>query len=414
MRATDSGKPSRERRDTVRRMAAFLGQGGAARGAGAGPEPALGSYAAWVRAAIGSLIESRGEAISLFDSSVPEPVELLRAMLADAFGHGLTSRYTSAFVSGNPFVVRQLQQRYGVGADSILCTTGATGALSLLYRAFLGAGDRVLVENPGFDLFAGFGEALHVGVDRFDRNPRDFMLDPARVAAAVRPRTRLIVVSNLHNPSGALTGDAELREVARIAARAGAHLIVDEVYREYAPDSVRPAPAMTLGDNVVSVSSLTKIYGLSTLRCGWVVAHPAIVARVRALHDEFEFGVSKLAHAVAALVLETPAPYEAFHRASLEAARPIMERYHAGWIADGLVTGEMPAHGCIYFPRLVGVDDTAAFARQLSDEHRVFVAPGEFFGAPGHVRIGFAQDPSRLDDGLRRLTAALQVARAGR
>jgi aspartate/methionine/tyrosine aminotransferase len=392
-------------------MSAFPGQDGSMRGAAPAGEPAIGSYAAWVRSAIGALVASKGEAISLFDSSVPEPVELLRSTLADAFGHGLTSRYTSAFVSGNPFVVGQLQKRYAVGASSILCTTGATGALSLLYRAFLGAGDRVLVENPGFDLFAGFGDALHVGVDRFDRNPRDFSLDPARVAAAVRPRTRLIVISNLHNPSGALATDAELREVARIATRAGAHLIVDEVYREYAPDRVRPSPAMTLGDNVISVSSLTKIYGLSTLRCGWVVAHPDIVARVRALHDEFEFGVSKLAHAVAALVLENPAPYEAFYRASLDSTRPIIERHHAEWTRAGLVTGELPDHGCICFPRLVCVDDTAAFSRRLSDTHGVFVAPGEFFGAPGHVRIGFAQEPARLEEGLRRLTAVLREAR---
>lgn len=394
-------------------MAAFLGTGGIARGAGTGPEPAIGSYAAWVRASIGQLIELHGEGVSLFDSSVPEPVELLRTTLADAFGHGLTSRYTNAFVRGNPFVVRQLQQHYDVGADSILCTTGATGALSLLYRAFLGAGDRVLVENPGFDLFAGFGEALHVGVDRFERNPRDFSLDPARVAAAVRQRTRLIVISNLHNPSGALVGEDELREVARIATRAGAHVIVDEVYRDYAPEGVRPPPAATLADNVVSVSSLTKIYGLSTLRCGWLAAHPAIVARVRALHDEFEFGVSKLAHAVAALVLENPAPFEDFRRRSLEATRPILERFHADWLANGLVEGALPAYGCIYFPRLVGIDDTAAFARQLSDEQRVFVAPGEFFGAPGHVRIGFAQEPAKLEEGLRRLTGAL-LSQAGR
>lgn len=395
-------------------MAAFLGQGVSTHGIAAGADDALGSYAAWVRAAIGSLIASQGEAISLFDSSVPEPVELLRATLADAFGHGLTSRYTSAFVRGNPFVVHQLQQRYGVGVDSILCTTGATGALSLLYRAFLGAGDRVLVENPGFDLFAGFGEALHVGVDRFERNPRDFSLDPARVAAALRPRTKLIVLSNLHNPSGALVADDTVREVARIAARAGAHLIVDEVYREYAPEAVRPSPAMTLADNAISVSSLTKIYGLSTLRCGWVAAHPTIVARVRALHDEFEFGVSKLAHAVAALVLEHPAPYDAFHLASLAASRPIVERVHREWVADGLVTGDLPAHGCIWFPRLVGVEDTAAFSQHLSEVQRVFVAPGEFFGAPGHVRIGFAQDPARLQDGLRRLEAALRERRATR
>lgn len=372
---------------------------------------ATGSYAAWVRAAIGAILASRGASISLFDSSVPEPVDLLRSTLADAFGHGLTSRYTSAFVRGNPFVVAQLERRYGVSTDSILCTTGATGALSLLYRAFLGAADRVLVENPGFDLFIGLGEAQRVGVDRFDRDPRNFSLDPERVASALHPRTRLIVVSNLHNPSGMLASNDTLREIARLADKQGALLIVDEVYREYAGADM-PAPAAPLAHNVVSVSSLTKIYGLSTLRCGWIVAQPALVARVRALHDEFEFGVSKLAHAVAALVLEQPGPYEEFSRACVAAARPILERHHHQWRTEGLVEGELPRHGCIYFPRLVGITNTHAFATAMAQRCGVYVAPGEFFGAPGHVRIGFAQKPAQLETGLARMTDTLRSFRS--
>lgn len=388
-------------------MVAEFGQE-ASRGNAARP---TGSYAAWVRSAIGAILASRGASISLFDSSVPEPVDLLRSTLSDAFGHGLTSRYTSAFVRGNPFVVAQLERRYSVDADSVLCTTGATGALSLLYRAFLGAADRVLVENPGFELFIGLGEAVRVGVDRFDRNPRDFSLDPDRVASALHPRTRLIVVSNLHNPSGMLASDDTLREIARLADKQGALLIVDEVYREYAGADM-PAPAAQLAHNVVSVSSLTKIYGLSTLRCGWIVAQPAIVARVRALHDEFEFGVSKLAHTVAALVLEQSGPYEEFSRACVAVARPILEHHHRQWLTEGLVEGELPRHGCIYFPRLVGIANTHAFATAMAERHGVFVASGEFFGASGHVRIGFVQEPARLEMGLARMTDALRSFRS--
>ncbi len=373
--------------------------------------PSPGSYAAWMRSALGAISASQGAAISLLDSSVPEPVDLLRNTLADAFGHGLTARYTSAFVRGNPFVVAQLERRYDVDADSILCTTGATGALSLLYRAFLAAGDRVLVENPRFELFAGLAEALHVGLDSFDRDRCDFSLDPDRVARALHPRTRLIVVSNLHNPSGMLASTDALRRIARLADKQGALLIVDEVYREYAGAHM-PPPAASLAHNIVSVSSLTKIYGLSTLRCGWVVAQPPLVARVRALHDEFEFGVSKLAHAVAALVLEQPEPYEEFSRSWVAAARPILERHHQQWRAEGLVQGELPRHGCIYFPRLVDIANTHAFANAMAQRDGVFVAPGEFFGAPGHVRIGFALEPAQLDMGLARMTDALRSHRS--
>lgn len=368
----------------------------------------FGSYTAWARSAIGQLMERSGQAISLFESSVPEPVELLQSTLQEAFGHGLTSRYTSAFVRGNPYVVRHLQERYGVEADAVLCTTGATNALSLIYRAYLRPGDRILVETPGFDLFAGLASTLGIQVDHFERSAPGFDIDPARVAAAMRPRTRLVVFADLHNPTGALADSRAIVEVAAHARNQGALVVVDEVYGDYAPSRVA---AVTLGQNVLSVSSLTKIYGLSTLRCGWIVADPSILAPVRRLHDELEFGVSKLAHSVAALVLESPAAYDRYWQDSLLASRPVMEQQHAAWLREGLVSGSLPAQGCIYFPRLVGIDDTIAFAARLARDHDVLVAPGEYFGSPGHVRIGFGQAPASLREGLERMTAALRVHR---
>src|SRR5690606_32753630 len=122
----------------------------------ADPGSAEGSYSAWVRSALAAMRAARNPCISLFESSVPEPVELLRETIAGAFAGEISSRYVSPFVQGNPYVVKQLERRYGVTADSILCTTGASGALSLLYRTLLSPGDRVLTERPGFDLFSTF------------------------------------------------------------------------------------------------------------------------------------------------------------------------------------------------------------------------------------------------------------------
>lgn len=376
----------------------------------ASPGSAEGSYSAWVRSALAAMSASRGRCISLFESSVPEPSDLLRTTIVSAFGDAMPTRYVSPFVQGNPYVVEQLERRYSVTADSILCTTGASAALFLLYRTLLDPGTRVLTENPGFDLFSTFAQALNVPVDRFERNPHDLGIDPDRVAAALHPKTRLIVLSNLHNPSGALAADSDIREIARLAAKQGAVVIVDEVYRDYVPASAAQVAA-TCGPNVVQVSSLTKIYGLSTLRCGWIVGDPTIIARARALQDELEFGISKLGHAVAALVLENSRPYDEFTHRCLGLARPVLERYHRLWREEHLVEGELPPHGCIYFPRLVGILDSSTFAARLAREHGIFVAPGKFFGAPGHVRIGFAVEPAALESGLAGFTSALRAHR---
>jgi aspartate/methionine/tyrosine aminotransferase len=342
---------------------------------------------------------------------VEEPVELLRRTIVSGFSKPITDRYTSVFVAGNPFVVEQLSRAYSVPMDCILPTTGATGALSLLYRAYLKPGDHVLVETPGFDLFEDIAHVLSAQVDCFDRKGDCFEIDPDEIENRIQENTRLVVMSNLHNPSGMLTGDSVLQEVARIAERHDIKVIVDEVYGDYVGSNARAHGAARLSPNLVSISSLTKIYGLSTLRCGWIVATPEVLAPVRALSDQFEFGVSKLSHAVAALVMEDRAAFDAYWQGVIASARLIMEKYFAHWQAERLVTGLLPDYGCIAFPRLTGVDDTLAFSNWLADRYGVIVVPGELFRAPGHVRIGFALAGLELESALSHFTEGLKEYR---
>ena len=365
------------------------------------------SYSQWVRKVIRTVRSERNLLVSLFDSSVPEPIELLRQFVVEGFSETITSRYTSAFANGNPYVVEQLARRYAVPADQVVCTTGATGALSLIYRALLKPGDRVLVENPGFDLFHKIAETYGFGVDRFERRGDDFAIDPDEVAAAMTPDTRLIVLANLHNPSGMAIPPETLAAIGRIAEARGVRVIVDEVYGDYVDPALRPPPAMQLSPALISVSSLTKSHGLSTLRCGWIVGALEPIGRIRALAEEIDFGISNLSHAIAALVLERPQPFDDFRSEIMRRARPIVESYHAYWCEEGLVAGTLPPFGCIAVPRLIGVHDTTGFSVWLADRCGVIVAPGEYFGASGHIRIGFARAPADVDYGLQALTDGL-------
>lgn len=375
--------------------------------AGAGGE----AYVSWVRRAVARAMQGHDDAGMLFGSSVEEPVELLRQTVEAGFSKPITDRYTSVFVSGNPFVLEQLARTYSVGQDHILPTTGATGALSLLYRAYLKPGDHVLVETPGFDLFEDIAHALNAHVDCFDRKGERFEIDPDEIESRIQHNTRLIVLTNLHNPSGMLTDDAVLRQVASMAERHDIKVIVDEVYGDYVGPKARSHSAARLSPHLISVSSLTKIYGLSTLRCGWIVAAPEVLAPVRALNDQFEFGVSKLSHAVAALVMENSSDFDAYWHSVMDVARPTMQNYFAAWKSAGLVSGELPEYGCIAFPRLTGIDDTQSFSNWLADRYGVIVVPGELFRAPGHVRIGFALAPQELERALAHFTEGLKEYR---
>ena len=366
------------------------------------------AYAQWVRRAIQHARPDGGEIIPLFDSSVEEPVELLREVVERGFRAPITPKYRSVFVSGNPYVVEALSARYGVPQSRILPTTGATSALSLIYRTYLQPGDHVLVETPGFDLFGDIGRLVGAKVDHFHRDGETFVPDEFEIAAKITPRTRLVVLSDLHNPSGMLLEADAIARIARMVAERGIYLVVDEVYGDYASRAQRPASAALLSPNIIAVNSLTKIYGLSTLRCGWIIAQEEALAPIRHLSDQFEFGVSKLAHAVAALVLDESERFTAYSQEVLRRARPIIERHLAAWRAAGLVSGRLSEFGCIFFPKLLGISDTVEFSDWLADRNGVIVAPGEFFGAAGHVRIGYAHAPEVLEYGLARFAEGLE------
>ncbi|MFI8683382.1 pyridoxal phosphate-dependent aminotransferase [Brevundimonas diminuta] len=370
------------------------------------------AYSQWIRHALTRCARQGRKVDVLFGSSIDEPTDLLRALIEEGFRTPITDRYQSPFVGGNPAVVTHLCARYGVEPEQVLCTTGATAALALVYKTYLNTGDRVLVETPGFDLFADLALAQGAGVDVFERAAPNYGLDLEAVERAMTDRTRVIVVSNLHNPSGTLIGDEVLADLARLAERRGALLVVDEVYGDYADKSARPGAACRLGDAVLSINSMTKIYGLSTVRCGWVVGAADLIGAIRRVSDRFDFGVSKLGHAVAALVLDHQAEFDARAQAGVAAGRDAMARALEAWEAEGLASAVMPDFGCIVFPQIHGIADTAAFSDWLADEMGVIVAPGEFFGAPGFVRIGFAMPADALTAALDRFAEGVRTYRA--
>lgn len=365
------------------------------------------SFAQWVADQLDAHRDKRGP-IQLFGSSVPEPVDLLQQAVMEIFAGQVSPRYASTFSSGNPYVVARLAHDCGVSEDHVLCTTGATGALSAIYRSTLGPGERVLIENPGFDMFRSIAGSIGNEVDVFERRGPTFSIDPEELEYRLSPRTRLIVLSNLHNPSGMAVDEDILREIDRIAANRGITLVVDEVYAPYAGGKVRSVAQLGLSRHTIAVSSLTKIFGLSTLRCGWLVADPETLRPIREWNREVEFGVSKLAHAVASCVLDNPVPFEQRTFGLVAKTRPVVSSRFERWKDEGLIEGALPDFGCIAFWKLPGIEDTAAFSQWLASECGVAVVPGEYFGAPGFIRIGFGIDVSELERGLDLLESGIR------
>jgi hypothetical protein len=299
-------------------------------------------------------------------------------------------------------LIEAIAARYGASPSRVTTATGTAGANFFALAAGVESGDDVLVERPGYDPLLGAARLLGARTVRFDRTEASgFALDPDRVRAAMTPRTKAIVITHPHNPTGVAADERALLAVGEIAARAKAYVIVDEVYRDV---SACAGPAFaTRGDAFVTTNSLTKSYGLSSLRCGWVIASDDFACRVRRVRDVVDGTGSIVAERLAALAFA--------HLDRLaERAQMILARNKA--LADAFLTSRSELRwatsaGTVVFPRIEGLADVSGFAERLLRERETAVVPGRFFDAPAHFRLGFAGDTDQLRCGLERLAAAL-------
>jgi aspartate/methionine/tyrosine aminotransferase len=328
----------------------------------------------------------------------PCPVELLAPEPDD-----WTLAGPNAF--GWPPLVERLATRYDVGSEQVVLAPATSGANHLVYATALGErGDHVLVERPGYEPLVALGEYFGATVDRFDRRPEDgYRLDPDAVRRALTPRTRLIVVTNLHNPSGALASTEDLAAVAAMAEAHGSMLLVDEVFREWV-HGPGTRSAIGLSPAVVTTCSLTKAYGLDALRGGWIMANADVADRLRRLVGLFHGHMPHLTERLMAraldrahTIVDSMAAQAARNRAALGAW--VASQPGASWVA--------PVAGTVGFVR-VRDTDVEAVTERLRVRDDTAVVPGRFFDDPGAFRVGLGGAPDMVDEGLRRMGLALE------
>lgn len=306
---------------------------------------------------------------------------------------------------GYPALVEAIAARYGVDPERVGTAPGASGANFLALAALVRPGDDVAVEWPGYDPMAGAARLLGARVCTFERRwEDDFRLDPERVRAALTPSTRAIVVTNPHNPTGVHSSAEELVALGEVAESVGAKVLVDEVYLD-ALAEVDRTPAALRGATFVSTNSLTKSFGLSGLRIGWVLADHRTAERVRRARDVVDAVGSVPSERLAVLAFER-------FDALLARARGILEpngaRLRAFVESRPELSWVRPAGGAVAFPRLVDTADAEPFVRMARADYEVGVTPGRFFGAPAHFRISVAGERSVLEAGLAALGRALE------
>ncbi len=311
---------------------------------------------------------------------------------------------------GYPPLQQAIADKAGVSPDCVVAISGGCSmANQLAMAAAFDPGDEVLIEQPTYELLVTTAQYLGARVRRFTRRFEDgFRLDPHEVAQAITAQTRLIVVTNLHNPSSALTDDATLGTVGEIALSVGARVLVDEIYLE--TQYTNPwRSSIHLGDHFIVTSSLTKAYGLSGLRCGWALASPELARAMWHINDLHGVNAAYPAELLSVIAMRHLQEIGAPYRKRLDANRQIVNR----WLDE---RPEMrvarPALGTTVFPKLWG-DNSESFCRLLRERYEVNVVPGTFFEAPAHFRMFLGADTPTFTEALARIGMTLELGVRG-
>jgi aspartate/methionine/tyrosine aminotransferase len=311
-------------------------------------------------------------------------------------------------ISGdNSYGYAPLQQaiasHHGVDPECVVESAGTSMANHVAMAAIIEPGDEVLVEHPAYGPILDVARYLGADVKGFRRvEENGWAVDPAEVRRCVTPKTRLIVITNLHNPTSALTPESVLREIGDIARSISGLVLVDEVYLDAVYEGT-PRTSFHLGSEFVVTSSLTKVYGVSGLRCGWILAQPDLAWKMRRLNDLYSATGVYPGELLSVAAFQHLDLLRERARRIVDADRKLLREFLARQSAVSAVWTDW---GTTSFAKLRD-GNADIFLERLRAEFDTSAVPGRFFQMPDHFRIGMGVNTEMFAEGLKRIGHAL-------
>ncbi len=307
----------------------------------------------------------------------------------------------------NSYGYAPLQQaiaaHHEVDPECVVESGGTSMANHLAMAAIIEPGDEVLIEHPTYGPILDVARYLEADVKRFRRvEENGWTIDPADVRRCVTPKTRLIVITNLHNPTSVLTPEPVLREIGDMARSVGALVLVDEVYLDAVYEGT-PRTSFHPGPEFVVTSSLTKVYGVSGLRCGWILAQPDLAWKMRRLNDLYSATAVYPGELLSVAVFQHLDLLRERARRIVDADRKLLREFLARQSAVSAVWTEW---GTTSFVKLRDGNGDI-FLERLRAEFDTSAVPGRFFQMPDHFRIGMGVNTKMFAEGLNRIGHAL-------
>ena len=302
-----------------------------------------------------------------------------------------------------------LAEIYNWDPDNIVTATGGSEANFLAYLATIEAGDEVIVENPGYEPMYRVPAMLGGKIIKWERKFNDdFRLDLDELKELISQRTKLIVLTNLHNPSGVLTPRKTMEAVAEIAEDIGASVLIDEMFLDA---SNTPSSSAAGIEGIIVTCSVTKLYGLGGFRTGWIIADQEITKLCQKAKSMASAASPYLSEKITASVLSTA------QDKLLDRFKGIANRNMAivkDWMRERneILEYVSPEGGIMCFPRYSLHMDSVTLGRELLDKTGVLISPGKYFGLDGYFRLTAVDPKEQLIAGLKALGEGLDEIQA--
>jgi len=307
---------------------------------------------------------------------------------------------------GHPSLRKEIAKQYkGNSFDNIAVTTGASEANFAIIAHLVGPKDHIIVEHPTYPSLYQVARSLGRNLTLFKLDwENEFRPDMEKLRKLVKSNTKLITLTHPNNPTGSVITKAELKEAIEIAEDAGAYLMVDETYRDLMFDTAPPLAA-SMSPTAISLTSMSKTWGLPGIRIGWAVADNEIVEAIRAVREQVTICNSSIGEAITREVLHKKDEILAVIRKAVISNFKIVKEWmdsqnYLEWIE--------PKSGVVGAPKLKRGGSTDELCKLLVTKYRTFTVPGSRMELDGYFRLGFGGEQEELIEGLEQLGKALK------
>ncbi len=343
--------------------------------------------------------------VNLSTSGMPSP-----AKITDLYLDPSEVPLTGANQYGYAPLKEALAQIYGVTPDNIAVTPGTSMANFAVFAALTSRIGRVVVEHPAYEPFVRFPHTFTCGnIQRLPRRWEDGFRIPLKELKAYCDSPFILLLSNLHNPSGKAESAAHILKAAEMTAKAGGWTVIDEVFLPFLRNWQEETSAGR-HERIVTTGSLTKSWGFGSARVGWVIAAPDVIREVRQAMDNCHVVQPFITEFLAYQFLTHPQLAPEYLTKARRVSQTNLKLVIASLEETRMFEWMKPDGGISMWVRFKDGRNASPFCKKLLREKKTLVVPGYYFGVEEAFRISFGIDPNKLQQGLSNIADVVKLS----